>query len=149
MTAPNGDSELHGDAELHGGSEFHEVPRQGTNKLVATLLLIPVVVLFSVWALVRLSSSPEIPEGEIIASSCETSDEETTFSGQLDPDSMITRDFDTATLRIEFTGFLVRAEGMHSISIDDIDPATGLIPLEVTEEITGPAICEVTSFLQQ
>jgi hypothetical protein len=137
-----------GEANMNDDFDPHKVARQGTAKMVVTLAVVPAVVLLTLWALVRLSSSPEIPEAEVISLACTTADEETTFSGQLDPDSMITRDFDKATLRIEFTGFLVRAVGMQSISIDDVDPETGLIPLEVTEEITGPAICEVASFLE-
>lgn len=128
--------------------DLHKVPRQGTAKMVAALLLVPAVVFFAIWALVRLTSSPEIPSSEIIGRACDTADETTTFSGQLDPDSLTTRGFEAAEIRIEFKGFLVRAEGSQVVSVEDVNPETGLIDLEITEVITGPAICELASFLE-
>lgn len=126
-----------------------KMPRTGTAKMVGALVLVPAAILFVIWALVRVSALPEIPEGDIIGLSCDTDEEVTTFSGQLDPDSLDELDFESATLRVEFTGFLVRAEAEQVVTLDDVDPDSGLIDLELVQEITGPANCDVISFIEE
>lgn len=126
-----------------------KMPRTGTAKMVGALILVPAAVLLVVWALVRVSALPEIAENEIIDLSCDSGEEVTTFSGRLDPDALRDLDFESATLRIEFTGFLVRAEGEQVVGLDDVDPESGLIDIEIVQEITGPANCDVMSFIEE
>ena len=126
-----------------------KMPRTGTAKMVGALILVPAAVLLVVWALVRVSALPEIAEDKIIDLSCDSGEEVTTFSGRLDPDAPRDPDFETATLRVEFTGFLVRAEGEQVVGLDDVDPESGLIDIEIVQEITGPANCDVMSFIEE
>ena len=125
------------------------MPRTGTAKMIGALVLVPAVVLVVIWALVRIASLPEISEDQIMGVSCDTTEEITTFSGQLDPEELRSLGFDSATLRVEFTAFLARAEGSQRVSLADIDPDSGLIDLEITEEISGPANCDVVSFIEE
>lgn len=127
----------------------HQVPRQGTAKLVLTLLLVPVVVLGTMWALVRISSPPEVPTSEIIGLSCDTTPEITVFSGSIEPESLTSRDFESATIRVEFFAFLVREEGLQIVRPDQVDPETGRIHIEISQEIDGPANCEIISFNEE
>ena len=131
------------------GGAPHPVPRQGTGKMVALVIIVPVAVLLLIWALVRISAVPQVPESEVLDSDCETDDEVTVYRGFVDPESLESRDFDTATLRVEFFAFLVREESLQVVSPDDADPETGLIEISIVQEIEGPANCEIISFLPE
>lgn len=125
------------------------VPRQGTAKMVLILVLVPTVVLVVLWALVRIASPPGVPTDEIIELTCDTSTEITVFSGSIEPDSLTSRDFESATIRVEFFAFLVREEGMQTVRPDEVDPETGRIHIEISQEIDGPANCEIISFIEE
>lgn len=127
----------------------HPVPRQGTSKMVALVIVVPAAVLLLIWALVRISAVPEVPKSEILDRDCETTDEVTVYRGFVDPESLESRDFDTATLRVEFFAFLVREEGFQVVSPDDADPETGLIEIAIIQEIEGPANCKIISFIPE
>lgn len=129
--------------------DLQRVPRRGTSKMVTIVILVPIVVLFAMWALVRITALPQVPTGEIIGSRCDTTDTVTTFRGQLDPESLTSRDFNEAILRVEFFAFLVREESMQRVRPSDVDATTGLIEVEITQEIEGPANCEIISFLPE
>ena len=128
---------------------LHPVPRQGTGKMVALVIVAPAAVLLMIWALVRISAVPEVPKSEILDRTCETTDEVTVYRGFVDPESLESRDFDTATLRVEFFAFLVREEGLQVVSPDDADPETGLIEIAIIQEIEGPANCKIISFIPE
>lgn len=140
---------------MHSGDQVNDdfnpdlLPRTGTGKMIGALILVPAVVLFVLWGLVRIASVPEISEGDIVGLVCDTSDEVTTFRGQIDPEALRSKDFESATLRVEFKGFLVLEEGSQRIELGDVDPESGLIDLEIVQEIAGPANCDVTSFIEE